>query len=177
MTLRRIILLLLLAPSAAHASCFDHCSALCKQNPGDLDAITCTSRCTTPCVEDSNGNYSFTTPPPVTAITEKFGAIAMSPTTLESGYAFGFTTGAQAEQEALKHCHDDYKTHAPDCKSLLTFVNSCAALALNTSATATGGSWGTAWAETPAEAEQKAQESCKVMASEDCTIAHSFCSR
>ena len=175
--LYRLLLILLFSwPLPAHAACYDHCKALCQQNPGDLDLNTCTLRCTNACVED-NGNYSFTTPLPVPASTTRFGAIAISPATLESGHAFGFPSADIAGQEAQRHCRDDNKTHPEDCKTILTFPNTCASLAIKTRPTVPGGFWGTAFAPTEAEAAQKALESCKIMAGEACLTAYNFCSK
>ena len=178
-TLRLIACLTALAPLSAYAACYDHCAQLCTVNSGDLDLQTCTSRCTNACVQDSDGHYSFTANVPAIIITaaKQVGTIALSATTLESGHSFGFPTPALAEQEALLHCHDDNPGKPADCKSILTFNDSCAALATLPGPTGSGGSWGIASAPNEEEARQKAQASCKVMAEADCHIAYSFCSQ
>lgn len=171
--------LLAAAPSAAFATCFDYCSQLCQQNPGDLDHQTCTSRCTTACVEDAAGHYSFTNGAPVSvtaALSKHAGAIALSESTLSSGRSFGYPTTEQAQAQALQHCHEDTPGKPADCKVILTFTDACAALA-TLPKPGGGGFWGTAFAPEETDAGQKALASCKVMANADCTVAASFCSK
>lgn len=172
------VLILLLIPVPAFADCFAYCTGLCHSNPGGLDFQTCQNRCTNTCIEE-DGNYRFTAaaPPAVTAsIAQKNGAIALSPSTLGSGHAFGYLDAAKASTEALQRCHDDTPAHPADCKIILTFANSCAALAILPKPDG-GGTWGTAWADSKEEAESKALTTCAVTADANCSISFEFCSQ
>lgn len=174
---RLIMMFLLLWPASAFASCYNYCDGLCAQGSGNLDRNTCTLRCTNNCVEDSNGNHSFTGTAPAISPPHNYGAIALSPTTLAFGHSINFASEELAAQEAMSHCHDDNEAKPADCKILLSFADSCASLALLQTTNTPGGSWGTAWAPTQEEASTKALASCKVMANAQCRIAHSACTQ
>jgi hypothetical protein len=76
-----------------------------------------------------------------------YGAIATNESG-EWGYAYNYTTQAQAEAEALKQCGKS------DCEVRVWFANACGAVAENAEIIG----WG--WGESREEAEAKAITAC-----------------
>ncbi|MBK5958228.1 hypothetical protein CCR97_08390 [Rhodoplanes elegans] len=96
------------------------------------------------------------------AAAEKFGAIAFSTDSGRAGWSFDYDSRARAESEALASC-------GGGCKIVIWFKNACGALA-------TGGNnaYGAAWANSRAEAEQKATGFCR-QRSASCSIRRWVC--
>ena len=92
------------------------------------------------------------------------GAIAYSPRTKAHGWAFNHPSQKAAQATALYNC----RQHAPDCKTVVWFLNACAALA-----TGEGG-YGSAWGSTQAAADKEALKLC-ASHTKGCTIARRVC--
>jgi hypothetical protein len=84
-----------------------------------------------------------------TAALADAGAIAYSPSTGHSGYAYGWSCREEAEAAALRYCGDG------DCTVVVWEQNDVAALAVGASGAPYYG-----WAGTRSEAERFALEAC-----------------
>lgn len=79
---------------------------------------------------------------------DMYGAIATSDETGSWGYAYNYTSRAQAEAAALQQCGE------AGCQVEVWFANACGAVAKD------GRNVGWGWAESRAEAEAKAISGC-----------------
>jgi hypothetical protein len=83
--------------------------------------------------------------------TEYFGAIAYSPSTRAHGWAYDYTSRADAERRAMAKC----QRHARDCFVPVWFRNACGALAIGFEG------YGTGWGASRRLAETYALQSCR----------------
>ncbi len=169
-----LITIFLLAPVRSDAGCWSQCYQDCGNGMVDGGGNgLCTSRCTRYCTDDSSKVY----PRPVTVAPHiaKFGAIAVSPKTLNAAYSYNFNSQAEAEADALKRCTNDTPGKPTDCKINLWFSDSCAAMALKKNADGSG-SWATALGGSRTKAEGAALSECTKQGIEGCQIIGSFCS-
>jgi hypothetical protein len=103
----------------------------------------------------SSSNAVTTTPSPpacsvrVWACTSTYGAIAYSTSTRAYGFAYNYSTRAQAESAALGYCAQS------DCGVVVWFSNSCGALA-----TAPTGQWATGLGSSGDFAQASALAAC-----------------
>jgi hypothetical protein len=102
-----------------------------------------------------------------TVCSSAHGAIAYSPGTGASGWAYEHGSQAQANRAAMAYC----ARHAKDCRIVTTFANQCAALAA-----AKAGDLRSAFAETKREAETKSVAACKSAGGQSCAVVASVCS-
>jgi len=167
-------LLLLMAGGAARAECWDQCYQDCGNGLSEGGKGLCTSRCNRYCTDESSDVY----PRPVYQAPRnaKYGAVAISPTTLDAAYSYNFDTERAARADALKRCHEDTAGKPADCKITLSFANSCAALAMYKDDEAHHGTWSSALGASRAKAEQSAMGACTQHAQGPCKVVGSFCS-
>lgn len=147
-------------PAAANASCAMTCA---DNSPGS----TCMSQCS---AYDSGSG-----PRGQGGNARRYGAIAISPSTLAYGTSYRFPTRQQAEAAALTYCHGN-AGHPKDCQISSWFWNSCASLALNPKSGRSGGHWGSAWDANRELARKKALLACSRTAGVDCQSVVTFCS-
>lgn len=98
---------------------------------------------------------------------DRWTAIALSATTMNSGTAEGQTSQSASEQLALGYCH----TLASDCKIEMWGVNTCAALAVSTP----DKTWGVSWNNDRAEAGAGAVTLCRQHGGKACAVQISPC--
>jgi len=98
--------------------------------------------------------------------TPKYGAIAISKRTLQSGVSWNDSSREEAETKALRACGQ----YSNDCRIIVFVRNGCAALAVGQ------GGWGSAWASSLDVAEAKATsfrrqhaKACKVGTAKFCS--------
>jgi len=167
---------LLCLPTAARAACWDQCYQDCGSGmkEGAPPAGLCTSRCHRYCTDDSSSVF----PRPVTIgpHVEKFGAIAVSPTTLDAAYSYNFNTKTEAVKEALRRCTSETPGKPVDCRISLWFSDSCAALAMYKDEDGQKGSWSTALGGSRVKAETAALKACGDHTQKTCAVMGSFCS-
>ena len=94
---------------------------------------------------------SITAAPTSVEARNKFGAIAISPTTKAISWAYNYNTKWQANQAALKKCYNQ----ASDCKIAIWFQNACGAVAIGAN-----GGWGAHWGRTIKRAKWNAKKAC-----------------
>lgn len=165
---------LLLAAPPARAECWDQCYQDCGNGMSEGGSGLCTSRCSRYCTDESSDVF----PRPVYQAPRaaKYGAVAISPTTLDAAYSYNFDTDRAARADALKRCHEDTPSKPADCKITLAFANSCAALAIYKDDETHHGAWSSALGASRVKAEAAAMGACTPHAQGDCKIAGSFCS-
>lgn len=81
----------------------------------------------------------------------KFGAIAISPSSKAMGWSFNYNSKWKANQVALKKC----RKYASDCKIGVWFRNACGAIAVGNN-----GGWGANWGHSVKNAKWKAKKTC-----------------
>jgi hypothetical protein len=104
---------------------------------------------------------------PTVTETIYWAAIALSPSTLQSGSSHGQTSEAEAKQRALKNC----ATLASDCKVVNWHSHLCFALAVN----GVTHTYGYDSARSRSEAATKALARCNVGSSKGCVVQASPC--
>lgn len=82
----------------------------------------------------------------------KFGAIAISPSSKAMGWSFNYNSKWKANQVALNKC----RKYASDCKIGVWFRNACGAVAVGTN-----GGWGAHWGNSVKSAKWKAKKTCR----------------
>jgi serine/threonine-protein kinase len=110
------------------------------------------------------------------AARQHYGAIAVSPSTLDHGFSFRFPTRRQAEEAALAFCHTQ-ASKPRDCRVEVWFRDTCGSLAIR-SESAPGkrdGAWGSAWDARRAAARDKAMASCTKAGGSACRTAVTVC--
>jgi len=106
------------ATPATQAECVQRCSHCGDGAACDAIYETCMTQC-------MRGSGPAAAPPP-----DKWGALAVSPTTLIDGYSFAFASEQAASQRALQECRKASK--ANDCKVLITVAaTECTTLAIS----------------------------------------------
>ncbi len=151
-----IFSLFLVFTSPARASC--DCNLTCS---GVSDGGSCRSSCMATCSPDEP--Y---VPPHI-----GYGAIAVSPSSMEYGYSYDYDSEDQAAQEALRQCIEE------DCRVEVTFQDTCGALAMEKGGMlGKGDAWGTAWANNKRAAEKKAIDFCQEVDHTECEVEVSVCS-
>ncbi len=100
---------------------------------------------------------------------DKFGYIILSPSTMAYGISWGYTNPRQAFFTASRHCISSANIKNTDCKVVLDFHSTCAALALGTSG------WGTAWGKNEIEVKNLAVSNCNKYTT-SCSIKEYVCS-
>jgi hypothetical protein len=93
-----------------------------------------------------------------------YGAIAYSPRSKAHGWAFNHSSQKAAQNTALSNC----RRHAPDCKTVVWFLNACAALAIGEAG------YGSAWGSTQAAADKEALKLCATH-TKDCAVVRRVC--
>ncbi|MBO6548791.1 MAG: DUF4189 domain-containing protein [Rhizobiales bacterium] len=93
----------------------------------------------------------------VTSITDaqarnKFGAIAISPSSKAMGWSYNYNSKWKANQVALKKC----RQYASDCRIATWFRNACGAVAVGAN-----GGWGANWGRSIKNAKWKAKKACR----------------
>ena len=162
---------LLLADGAfcpAMASSWDNCSSQCTGFSGDTDPGTCTSRCASGCV-DSDPVYGGGG---TSQSRRVYGAIAFSESTYTSGSSDNGFSQLDAEQKAMHSCETNEPQKPKDCKIILWFYNSCAAVAMKYGTESDR--WGADHAGSIRQAEKKALKLC---AAKECIINYSYCTK
>jgi hypothetical protein len=105
----------------------------------------------------------------------RYGAIAISPSTLDYGTSYRFPSRKQAEEAALTYCHGN-ASKPKDCQISSWFWNQCGSLALNPKSSRSPGHWGSAWGGSRESARKKALAACSKVAGVDCKTMVTFCS-
>ncbi len=82
----------------------------------------------------------------------KYGAIAISPSSKAMGWSYNYNSKWKANQVALQKCYQ----HASDCKIATWFRNACGAVAVGSN-----GGWGAAWGRSIKQAKWKARKTCR----------------
>lgn len=93
----------------------------------------------------------------VTSITDaqarnKFGAIAISPSSKAMGWSYNYNSKWKANQVALNKC----RQYASDCRIATWFRNACGAVAVGAN-----GGWGANWGRSIKNAKWKAKKACR----------------
>lgn len=150
------------SPASANGSCAMTCA---DNSPGS----TCMSQCSAHFPENSSGSGN------ASVQARRYGAIAVSPSTLEYGISYRFATRQQAVDAALTYCHTN-PSKPRDCKLSVWFYNQCGSLALNPASAKSPGHWGSAWAANQSLAAKKAVTACTQAAGTPCKAVKTFCS-
>jgi serine/threonine-protein kinase len=82
----------------------------------------------------------------------KFGAIAISPSSKAMGWSYNYNSKWKANQVALNKC----RKYASDCKIGVWFRNACGAVAVGAN-----GGWGAHWGNSVKSAKWKAKKTCR----------------
>lgn len=82
----------------------------------------------------------------------KYGAIAVSPSTKALGWSYNYNSKSYAQSVALAHC----RKHASDCRIANWFRNACGAIAFGRN-----GGWGADWGTSVGNAKWKAVKRCR----------------
>ena len=105
----------------------------------------------------------------------KYGAIALSASTVEYGFSYNFDSQERAEEAALTYCYSN-ANKPRDCKVLVWFYDACASLAIKPDSGRKDAAWGAQWASSAQSANVKALEECQKYGGNGCKIERSFCS-
>lgn len=166
-TLSKTFVLIALACAGSLACAADLvCGMVCADNtPG--------SSCMTSCDQmnqNSNSSNGARRAP-------GYGAIALSPSTLEYGYSYEFPSRRQAEDSALKYCVSN-KGKPRDCRVVLWYYDACASLAIKpqSGSKAPDGAWGAHWSNSRAGARKKALAACQSVTKAGCKTELTVCS-
>jgi serine/threonine protein kinase, bacterial len=128
-----------------------------------------------PCMIEQNAMRPCT---PATAPTPKsvdtYAAVAISPSSLDTGVSWGAASEAQAEQLAVQYCAK--QSNAKDCKSLEWTRDACLAIAVSRGTGHNDGTWGSAWNTNRSVAGAQAISACTTAKNKDCKIQESACS-
>lgn len=104
----------------------------------------------------------------------QFGAIALPYSTQAWGSSFNYPSKRDAEKDALNRCKE---SGATDCDIVLSFNNTCGALALKAkSDNKNNGGWGSSTGNKET-AEEWALTRCKYYGGDQCKIVESVCSQ
>lgn len=101
------------------------------------------------------------------AAAAEFGAIAYSPRTGSYGYSHNYATRGQAERVAQRSC----RAYASDCRVIVYFYNSCAALAVGRSF-----GYGYGYAPGPKQSRSIALANCRAN-DRGCQVKRTVCSK
>ena len=93
-----------------------------------------------------------------------YGAIAYSPGKKAHGWASNHPSRTAAQRTALENC----RKYAPDCKTVVWFLNACATLATGEAG------YGSAWGSTQAAADKEALKLCGSH-TRACTVVRQVC--
>lgn len=149
------------APVLANVGCAMSCA---DNSPGS----SCMSSCTAWSGEGTNSSSDE-------RAAKKYGAIALSPSTLLWGQAYDFTTRQAAEEAALTYCFSN-SGNPKDCAIQVWFQNACGSLALKPDSGKRDGAWGSAWGASRKTSEKAALHNCRKIAPEGCKIVKTICS-
>ena len=165
-----ILSLLLVLPMAAQAACLEKCNLECVNNASNF--ASCYAVCRARCQDDYRAapDKAHQVKPP----DEQYAALALSPTSLQYGYAFGKASQEEAKAAALESCAQAVGT-ANDCAVQLWFHNACGSLALKRNNGKPGGVWGTDWATDKVKVTQRALKVCQEIAGDGCRTEVTFC--
>lgn len=105
-------------PAPAEETCYDYCTDGCPAGPEDSRS-ECTDNCAVRC--SPGGDLDETRPWSSTT----YGAIAYDADNVAYGWSFKMNSGEAAEKKALSNCAN----YGDSCKVVVTFSNSCAAVA------------------------------------------------
>ncbi len=167
--LRCLLLLSFLGAAPAWALCDNSCRLECGNNS---DPGTCVSRCSANCQEPDfalpNGQTSAPAP-------KLYGAIALSPSTFDYGYATDQPSQAAAERTALDYCQKS-EHQAKDCVVKLWYYNACGSLALEPDDSMSNGGYGVDWGPNRKAAAKKALALCGAHSASACKTELTTCS-
>jgi hypothetical protein len=107
------------------------------------------------------------------ASTDRYGAIAYSPSTGAYGYANNYTAQNRAESQALIAC--EASAEAGDCEVRVWFRNACGALARDRQNPIANSYIGTGWHRSQPTAETEALQVCEANGGRQCRVLHSLC--
>lgn len=97
-------------------------------------------------------SFALIASPSTAEAKNKFGAIAISPSSKAMGWSYNYNSKWKANQVALNKC---YK-YASDCKIAVWFRNACGAVAVGAN-----GGWGAHWGHSVKNAKWKAKKTCR----------------
>ena len=162
---------LALMAGPAAAACLEDCKSACSMDPQDAQA--CVQSCLKGCGLDApEPEGAAATPGKVS----HYGAIAISPGTMEYGVVSGFLTQREAENRAMAICREENAVKPPDCRIGVWFRSSCAALAVNKSGDPNNMGWAAQWAAGKDLAEERALEKCNAHTlDKQCKVVASIC--
>lgn len=144
-------------------NCRSSCMIDCMKSGAQGGRDGCNAQCSRIC----NAQFPDSKPPTL----YKYGAIAVSPSTLTFGLANDMDQQWHAENKALEECGRDKRKPA-DCENVIWFKGTCGAMAVNKAK----GAWAAQWGENKDHAEFKALLACAVHAKSDsCEITASLC--
>lgn len=176
-----LLLLMTVNPAAAQAACTDKCSLECVNNTRNF--VNCYTLCQARChdtnkadnkVGNKADNKSLPEKTYQTQPAKQYAALALSPATLQYGYAFGKNSEAEARAAALESCVKAAGV-TNDCAMQLRFYNACGSLALKSGSNKHDGAWGTDWASSRTSAEKTALKLCQDIAGDGCRTEITFC--
>jgi len=147
-----------LAPAATRGECEGQCS-ICGNDPvcGQIH-----ENCINNCMRGSSK--------PASPLPDVWGAIALSPSTLDYGTSWNYKSEKDAASRALQECQKS--TSAKDCKLVVTVADVCVALALSKpeKVFAVGGPTGAV-----NYAAGNATLKCQRAGGKTCAVSTSFC--
>ncbi len=107
-----------------------------------------------------------------------FGAIAISPSSLVYGTTYDYETPIEAQRAAINFCKGA-RRGVSDCHSMLTFADTCAAVAIKPES-APGrldGGWGVDYDASTDVAGRNAVAACERAAGGGCKVDYTYCSK
>jgi hypothetical protein len=122
---------------------------------------------TSACILVGNCNQPNSAGGGAPAYANKFAAIALSDSTLATGWSWNANSQAEAERLALASC----AKHARDCKVQMWGENECLALATSEP----DGSWGVDYDRNGAKAKAKALALCRNLGGQNCVVKADPC--
>lgn len=140
-------LVALVAP--ARANCFEGCQDTCRDLSGHITSDECVDTCSRQYCEQPK------------RLTVSYGAIAYSADSNAAGWAYDQPDESAAKRVALSNC----KQHGEGCELVVSFSNSCAAVAASAS-----GHFATGQANTSEQAQAKAINACAGWFGRKCAI-------
>jgi Domain of unknown function (DUF4189) len=102
-----------------------------------------------------------------------YAAVAISPSSLDTGTSWSAASQSQAEQLAVQLCAKQHNSN--DCKPLMWARDACVAIAVSHGTGHNDGRWGQSWNANRAKAISQAISLCNGTKNKDCKIQQSAC--
>lgn len=102
-----------------------------------------------------------------------YGAIAISPSTMNYAATNGEFSQERAELIAMEHCANS-SDKPQDCEIAVWFYDSCGSLATKEGENA---AWGGDWGRSTAQAQSKALQQCQKFTQDKCKVELTICTK